>query len=50
MPVLLPLEQGVKDLTEIIEEDGKAELVCQFCLKKYNFDKAHLGRILASIK
>lgn len=41
---------GVKDLTEIIEEDGKAELVCQFCLKKYNFDKAHLGRILASIK
>lgn len=41
---------GVKDLTEIIEEDGKAELICQFCLKKYNFDKAHLGRILASIK
>ena len=41
---------GVKDLTEIIEEDGKAELVCQFCLKKYNFDEAHLGRILASIK
>lgn len=41
---------GEKDLTEIIEEDGEAELVCQFCLKKYNFDKAHLERILASIK
>lgn len=41
---------GEKDLTEIIEEDGKAELVCQFCLKKYNFDKAHLMRILASIR
>lgn len=40
---------GVKDLTDIIEEDGKAELVCQFCCKKYNFDKEHLERILASI-
>jgi len=41
---------GVSDLTEIIEEDGEAELVCQFCLKKYHFDKEHLTRILASIK
>ena len=41
---------GAEDLTEIIEEDGQAELVCQFCLKKYHFDKAHLERILASIK
>lgn len=41
---------GAGDLTEIIEEDGEAELVCQFCLKKYHFDKAHLERILASIK
>ena len=41
---------GEKDLTEIIEEDGEAELVCQFCLKKYHFDKDHLMRILASIK
>lgn len=40
---------GVQDLTEIIEEDGEAELVCQFCLHKYKFDKAHLERILASI-
>lgn len=40
---------GEKDLREIIEEDGKAELVCQFCCKKYNFDKEHLEAILESI-
>ena len=40
---------GEDDLREIIEEDGQAELVCQFCCKKYNFDKPHLERILASI-
>lgn len=41
---------GEKDLTEIIEEDGEAEMVCQFCCKKYYFDKAHLQRILADMK
>lgn len=41
---------GEKDLTEIIEEDGEAEMVCQFCCKKYHFDKAHLQRILAGMK
>ena len=41
---------GERDLKEIIEEDGEAELVCQFCLKKYKFDKAHLEKILASIR
>lgn len=40
---------GHTDLRDIIEEDGQAELVCQFCRKKYQFDKAHLERILASI-
>ena len=29
-------------LTELIEEDGKAELVCDFCNKKYNFSKEEL--------
>lgn len=37
---------GEKDLREIIEEDGKAELTCQFCLKKYFFDKEHLERLM----
>nr|WP_315024803.1 Hsp33 family molecular chaperone HslO [uncultured Aminipila sp.] len=40
---------GRKDLTEIIEEDGQAELVCQFCEKKYFFDKKHLEDILSRI-
>lgn len=37
---------GRKDLTEIIEEDGQAELQCQFCCKKYHFDKNDLEAIL----
>ena len=36
---------GKKDLREIIDEDGQAELVCQFCEKKYFFDKEHLERL-----
>lgn len=40
---------GKKDLTEIIEEDGQAELQCQFCLKKYHFDKARLEKIREGI-
>lgn len=36
---------GTQDLKAIIEEDGQAELVCQFCETKYFFDKAHLERI-----
>lgn len=40
---------GRKDLTEIIEEDGQAELVCQFCEKRYFFDKKHLEDILSRI-
>lgn len=41
---------GEDDLSEIIREDGQAELVCQFCEKKYFFDKAHLESILESIR
>jgi molecular chaperone Hsp33 len=41
---------GKKDLTEIIEEDGQAELTCQFCLKKYHFTKDHLLRLLEEIR
>lgn len=38
---------GKKDLTEIIEEDGQAELLCHFCNKKYMFDKEELLDILS---
>lgn len=37
---------GSKDLKQIIEEDGKAELTCQFCGTKYQFGKEHLEKLL----
>lgn len=40
---------GTEDLKQIIEEDGQAELQCQFCLKKYQFDKPQLEAILKAI-
>ena len=33
------------DLTEMIEEDNGAEIVCQFCRKKYYFSKEELEQI-----
>ncbi len=41
---------GEKELISIIEEDGEAELNCQFCSGKYRFDKKELLEILAEIK
>ena len=37
---------GKEELQEIIQQDGKAELVCHFCNKKYNFDKKELEEII----
>lgn len=37
---------GKQELTEIIAEDGQAELVCHFCNKKYAFDKEALESLL----
>ena len=34
-----------KELKSMIEEDGKAELTCHFCNKKYNFSKEDLEEI-----
>lgn len=36
---------GAKELTKLIEEDGQAEVTCQFCGKAYYFDKEHLTRL-----
>lgn len=33
-------------LKEMIEEDGKAEIICHFCNKKYEFSKEELEKIL----
>lgn len=40
---------GKEDLEEIINIDGKAELVCHFCNKKYQFSKAELEEIIKNI-
>ncbi len=40
---------GRKDMTDIIEEDGQAELQCQFCLNKYHFDKEELVEMLENM-
>ena len=40
---------GKKELQNLIEEDGKAEIQCQFCNKKYNFNKDELKEIYNKI-
>lgn len=40
---------GNKQLKEIIEEDGKAEVNCHFCNKKYNFTKEDLEKLIRDI-
>ncbi|MGE5633504.1 MAG: Hsp33 family molecular chaperone HslO [Caulobacteraceae bacterium] len=37
---------GKKELEELIEEQGNAELVCHFCNKKYHFDRDEMVKIL----
>jgi molecular chaperone Hsp33 len=34
------------DLNDMIHEDEQAEIICQFCKKKYVFDQAQLKEIL----
>lgn len=41
---------GKKDLEEIIEKDKKAELVCHFCNKKYQFSEEELETLLEDAK
>ena len=38
-----------KDLEEILKEDGKAQLMCHFCNKKYTFTKEELEEIILEI-
>lgn len=38
------------ELKSIIEEDGEAEVVCQFCNEKYHFNKKELNNILEEKK
>jgi molecular chaperone Hsp33 len=36
---------GKNDLRQIIDEDGQAELCCNFCNTKYRFDRKELEEI-----
>lgn len=41
---------GKKELEALIEEQGEAELTCQFCDNKYKFDKHELEELLQAAK
>ncbi len=41
---------GKEELEDIIEKDGKAEILCHFCNKKYNFTREELEKILLQLK
>lgn len=41
---------GEKQLKELIEEDEKAEIKCQFCNKTYQFNKEELEEILKRVQ
>ena len=41
---------GKKELADIIDQDGQAELQCHFCNKKYHFSKEELENLLESAK
>lgn len=40
---------GKKDLQTILEEDGKANIVCHYCNKSYNFTKEDLENIIKEL-
>ncbi|WP_138756007.1 Hsp33 family molecular chaperone HslO [Paenibacillus sinopodophylli] len=44
------LSLGEHELQQIIDEDGKAEVVCQFCNEAYVFERAQLELLLAQAK
>ncbi len=41
---------GKQELTDIIEEQGNAEMTCHFCNNKYNFSKSELTELLKHAK
>ncbi|OMF25292.1 Hsp33 family molecular chaperone [Paenibacillus sp. FSL H8-0548] len=44
------LSLGEHEMQQIIDEDGKAEVVCQFCNEAYTFDRTELERLLDQAK
>ena len=44
------LSIGEAELNDILAHEGEAELTCQFCLKKYHFDRTDLMELLRAAK
>lgn len=44
------LSIGERELNDILANEGEAELTCQFCLKRYHFDRADLEALLRAAK
>ncbi|WP_274648434.1 Hsp33 family molecular chaperone HslO [Paenibacillus humicola] len=44
------ISMGEQELRQLIEEDGKAEVVCHFCNEKYAFDREQLMTLLDQAK
>ena len=43
------ISMGKEELSELIAEQGKAELSCQFCDKVYHYSREELEALLASL-
>ena len=43
------ISMGKKDLTELIAEQGQAELTCQFCDEVYHFSREELETLLTEM-
>jgi len=39
------LSFDTKELQDMIEKDGGAEVTCEFCRRTYSFDPSDLGRL-----
>ena len=37
---------GKKEISDMIEEQGEAEIICQFCNQAYRFEKEDLAELL----
>lgn len=40
---------GKNELQQIADEDGKADIICEFCRKEYSFNKKDLEKLIKSI-
>ena len=43
------ISMGREELRSLIEEQGRAELTCQFCDKVYDYSREELEELLASL-